>query len=194
MDGWMARRSCVTGESATGERAVKAGGERFRVGVGDDGRVSVSETTVVVVVSVVVSVNANPLWTMWTTHPTTMKRGRWNSSYVEGVGVWDDRSAKRRECEPMTTNSTNSTNSTTTTNSTNSTPAGFARDASTPSFSTTTTSVDADMTDVSSPTRRRSCLIASDETGVKRRGGVARALAFGDVSREAFPLDPSATR
>ena len=117
-----------------------------------------------------------------TTTTTTMKRGRWNSSYVEGVGVWDDRSAKRRECDPSTTTTTSSTTTTT----------GFARDASTPSFSTTTTSVDADMTDVSSPTRRHSCLTASDETGIKRRGGVARALAFGDVSREAFPLDPSA--
>lgn len=120
-----------------------------------------------------------------TSSTTTMKRGRWNSSYVEGVGVWDDRSAKRRECPSTKTTTTSSTTTTTTT--------GFARDAaSTPSFSTTTTSVDADMTDVSSPTRRRSCLTASDETGVKRRGGVARALAFGDVSREAFPLDPSA--
>ena len=112
------------------------------------------------------------------------KRGRANSSYVEGVGMWDDRSAKRWEGAPSTTSST-----------TTGTRAGFERDGAA-SYSTTptTTSFDADVTEVSSPTRRptwsyRGSLLEETRS---RRGGVARALAFDDAARATFPLDPSA--
>ena len=114
------------------------------------------------------------------------KRGRANSSYVEGVGMWDDRSAKRWEGAPSTTSST-----------TTGTRAGFERDGAA-SYSTTptTTSFDADMTEVSSPTRRPSSSYRGSllEETRSRRGGVARALAFDDAARATFPLDPSATR
>ena len=112
------------------------------------------------------------------------KRGRANSSYVEGVGMWDDRSAKRWEGAPSTTSST-----------TTGTRAGFERDGAA-SYSTTptTTSFDADVTEVSSPTRRPSSSYRGSllEETRSRRGGVARALAFDDAARATFPLDPSA--
>jgi hypothetical protein len=112
------------------------------------------------------------------------KRGRANSSYVEGVGMWDDRSAKRWEGAPSTTSST-----------TTGTRAGFERDGAA-SYSTTptTTSFDADVTEVSSPTRRPTSSYRGSllEETRSRRGGVARALAFDDAARATFPLDPSA--
>ena len=114
------------------------------------------------------------------------KRGRANSSYVEGVGMWDDRSAKRWEGAPSTTSST-----------TTGTRAGFERDGAA-SYSTTptTTSFDADVTEVSSPTPRPTSSYRGSllEETRSRRGGVARALAFDDAARATFPLDPSATR
>lgn len=124
-----------------------------------------------------------------TTETETMaakKRGRANSSYVEGVGMWDDRSAKRREGAPSTTSST-----------TTGPRAGFAsRGEASYSTTPTTTSFDADMTEVSSPTRRPSSSYRGSllEETRSRRGGVARALAFDDAARATFPLDPSATR
>ena len=124
-----------------------------------------------------------------TTETETMaakKRGRANSSYVEGVGMWDDRSAKRWEGAPSTTSST-----------TTGTRAGFERDGAA-SYSTTptTTSFDADVTEVSSPTRRPTSSYRGSllEETRSRRGGVARALAFDDAARATFPPDPSATR
>ena len=112
------------------------------------------------------------------------KRGRANSSYVEGVGMWDDRSAKRWEGAPSTTSST-----------TTGTRAGFERDGAA-SYSTTPTptSFDADVTEVSSPTRRPTSSYRGSllEETRSRRGGVARALAFDDAARATFPLDPSA--
>ena len=123
---------------------------------------------------------------METTTASAKKRGRANSSYVEGVGMWDDRSAKRWEGAPSTTSST-----------TTGTRAGFERDGAA-SYSTTptTTSFDVDMTEVSSPTRRPSSSYRGSllEETRSRRGGVARALAFDDAARATFPLDPSATR
>ena len=115
---------------------------------------------------------------------TAKKRGRANSSYVEGVGMWDYRSAKRREGAPSTTSST-----------TTGPRAGFAsHSAASYSTTPTTTSFDADMTEVSSPTRRPSSSYRGSllEETRSRRGGVARALAFDDAARATFPLDPSA--
>ena len=117
-----------------------------------------------------------------TTTASAKKRGRANSSYVEGVGMWDDRSAKRREGAPSTTSSTTT---------------GFAsRGEASYSTTPTTTSFDVDMTEVSSPTRRPSSSYRGSllEETRSRRGGVARALAFDDAARATFPLDPSATR
>ena len=122
-----------------------------------------------------------------TTTASAKKRGRANSSYVEGVGMWDDRSAKRREGAPSTTSSTTTTGP----------RAGFAsRGAASYSTTPTTTSFDVDMTEVSSPTRRPSSSYRGSllEETRSRRGGVARALAFDDAARATFPLDPSATR
>ena len=122
--------------------------------------------------------------TTGTTTAAAKKRGRANSSYVEGVGMWDDRSAKRREGAPSTTSST-----------TTGPHAGFAsHGAAAYSTTPTTTSFDADMTEVSSPTRRPSSSYRGSllEETRSRRGGVARALAFDDAARATFPLDPSA--